>query len=196
VPAPKSQADLLTRLKGKKPQSSTHTIVLDQEPLEAAAEALDTVERLKLFPTTTKEELQAAQKAAQKATAATAEAQVTLTLHGLPRDVYEALQLMYPPTDEQKAEGREYDVLALMPALIAATVVADPDGPPAKVQVKDLEQFPAQPLPGRAFTPAQVSELLADWNMGETTSLWNAAIAVCERVRNPTLPFGSRPTRG
>jgi len=198
VKSRKSQPDLLTRLAGKKPQSDTYTVVLDPEPLAELDRARQALDRAELFrkPDQSNPAYDDALAAHEAAEAAAVDATVTLHLHGLPRDVYEALQLLHPPTEVQKKRDETYNVDTLMPAAIAATVVEDPDKP-VVVTVADLDSFHAGGvLPGRAFTTAQVTELIRPWNHGETVLLWNTAVAVCTKARNPSLPFGSRRTGG
>lgn len=188
--------DLLARLAGKKPVSAEYTIVLDPEPMQAVAEARQALERAKVLHdpgsgaiTEAEDDLAAAEAAAEGAFE-------TLVLHGLPRDVYEALQLLHPPTDEQKAQEQTYNVDTLMPALIAACIVEDGDVV-TPVSVGDLKLLSdGGTLPGRLFTTAEVAALIAPWNHAEVVTLWNRAVDCCTKARNPTLPFGSRPTRG
>ncbi len=167
------KAALLAKLKGKKPQTATYEVVLDPEPLAVLAEARRELDNAEAFD----RDVDAARAAVKKAEKAAADASVTLHLQAIPRHEYEALLLDHPPTDKQKADKQTYNVDTFMPALIAATVV-DPES--------------RLPLLDRA----DVETMLQDWNQAEVIGLWNQAVAVCTSVRNPTLPFGFRPTRG
>jgi hypothetical protein len=167
------KAAMLAKLKGKKPQSATYEVVLDPQPLQALADARSALDTAKVFD----RDVEQAQAAVEQAEAAAAEASATLHFQALPRHEYEALILEHPPTEKQKADNETYNVDTFMPALIAATVV-DPES--------------RLPL----FDRVDIEALLAEWNQGEVRAVWNTAVTVCTQVRNPTLPFGSRPTRG
>jgi hypothetical protein len=65
-------------------------------------------------------------EAAQRAAAADAKrkaAEVRIHLRALPPDVYDALQLQHPPTDEQEKRGMIWNPHTFFPALLAACSV-------------------------------------------------------------------------
>ena len=167
------KAALLAKLKGKKPQTATYDVVLDPEPLQQLADARRQLEHAEAFERGV-DEARAAVAAAEEAAA---DASVTLLFQAIPRAAYEALILEHPPTDAQKADKESYNLDTFMPALLAATVVDPESGTPL-------------------FSPAEVGQVIADWNQAEVAHVWNTAVNVCTQVRNPALPFGFRPTRG
>lgn len=167
------KAALLAKLKGKKPQSATYEVVLDPEPHQQLAEARATHDNAVAFD----KDVKATAAALAAAEQAAADASVVLHFQALPRAEYEALMLAHPPTAEQEEKKQTYNVDTFMPALIAATVV-DAESRLPLLDVTDVEG------------------LIADWNQAEVAHVWNTAVAVCTQVRNPTLPFAFRPTRG
>lgn len=188
----RSKADRLARLASKQPQRDRYDIVLDPEPVEALNQARGRLETADLFGRDVAE----AQAAVEAAEAAAADAVETLHLLGLSRSVYERLQTLFPPTEKQKADKETYDLDRFLPALIAATVVEDPEEA-RMLTVADLDGYDETTiLPGRLLSAAEVTETIAPWNQAEVGVLWNKAVGVCTQVRNPSLPFGSGRTRG
>jgi hypothetical protein len=188
-----AKAAMLAKLKAKKPQSATYDVVLDPEPLQALAEAHQALEQARLFDRDVPQET----KAVEKAERAAADAKLTLHFQALPRAPYEALLLAFPPTEEQEARKETYNQEAFEPVLAAATIVADATRQHL-VTLDDIKAFVEddKPLPGRLFNVSEVTDLLSGWSKPEQIAVWNTAVGVCTQVRNPTLPFGSRPTRG
>lgn len=198
MPPTLAKAQRLARLRGKAPVTDTYDVVLDPGPAQELHDARREVGRLELLTRDTldddprladaRERLQAAEQAAEQAVE-------TLHLVGLSRGVYEALQTLCPPTEDQAARKETYDVEAFLPALVSACIVEDPDNAPA-LTVGDLDGFDASTvLPGRLLSAKETDDLIEPWNQAEVGTLWNKALQVCTTTRGAALPFGSGRTR-
>lgn len=104
------------------------------------------------------------------AEAALAEHTVALRFRALPRDVFEALQTLHPPTKEQEGKGETYNVETFAPTLISACSV---DG----------------------MTESEAAELLKTWNQAEAAALFGTAITV-NTITRLDLGNGFGPTLG
>jgi hypothetical protein len=178
------KADLIARLKAKRPRRAVHEVILDVEVVEAHEAAVEELARAKMFATFAEStpEVAAARAQVDQLSSARAGAVAELHLLGLPRREYETLLLAHPPTEEQKARDEVYNLESFLPELLAATLVTGPTSTE------------------RLFTgdgaAAEVSGLIADWNQGEVQELWRAAVAVSTQARNPALPKGFARTLG
>lgn len=191
--AARTRAERLARMQAKRPQFDHYDIVLDPGPVQAAVAAQQAVERAQLIGS---DDLAVLKRDRDNARAAAEDAVERLHLLGLPRAVFEQLQVLHPPTEEQKAKKETYDLEAFLPALIAATVVENPDDAPV-LTLDDVDGYkPDVVLPGRLMSAAEVDALLKPWNQAEVGYLWGKALAVCTQARNPSLPFASGRTGG
>lgn len=96
-------------------QQATDRLTTAGEDTDPEVKAL-----LKKTADTTKQDLEAAQKAFDKAS-------VTLRFTALPRKDLEALQKQHPPTEQDESDGQDFAMETFAPALIAAASV---DGMP------------------------------------------------------------------
>lgn len=96
---------------------------------------------------------EAAEADAQAADEAFTAASEVIIFRQLPRPVYEALVKAHPPTEEQAAEGADWNSETFAPALVSASAV-DP------------------------MTVEDATELLGIWGSSDANDLYNAAFAV------------------
>jgi len=177
-----ARLSMYERLASKKPVTAYHDVVLDAEPLEKLREARSALQLRELV---TKDEdldtdpdVAAAREAVRAAEAAAEGASVRLHFRALPRAAYEALLLAHQRTDAKPSDDEPFDLHALLPALVAATIY-DP--------VTD-----EQPV----LTAEQVAGLFQTWNQGEVDAVWSQARNVCTTAPNPALPKGFAATGG
>ncbi len=101
------------------------------------------------------------------ARAASADSQATFTFEACSFAALEALQYQYPPDDQQKADGLQWDVERFAPALLALTCIE----------------------PGLSDNEAK--ELWTTWEAGLVNTLYRAAWDVCNA--NPVVRPLSNP---
>lgn len=103
-------------------------------------------------------ELKQAEKALEAARTAYDDASIVLTFRALPRPALEALFKAHPPTEEQEADGSEWNVDTFPPALITAASV---DG----------------------MTEQDAQSLLDTWSSADAGALFNAAMEAQQQQR-------------
>lgn len=157
-------------LKKKQPLERTVSIVLSDDAARSYEAASEALERARLLGQPTHEH----EESLAKARAALEAETVTMRFRSIGRKVYDALLLMHPATDEQKAEAAKdgtpelpYDIDTFAPALVAASCVE----PRLSIE--------------------QVRELWDEWNSAEVAPCWVAAMEVNTQRRVVDLGKGN-----
>lgn len=140
-------SEKMRRLRQRKAAERTLTVWLDDD---ARSELAAAEKAYAAFDDKTTTDAKRASKRLSAAQEAADEAQVRITLRGLPRAAYEELMAAHPPTDEQKEDGQVYNPDTFAPALISTCSV---DGMPLE-DAKELLRLLSQPETGLLFTTA------------------------------------------
>lgn len=159
----------MAKLRAKKPIEHPFALVVDdnvQTALQDAATALrEAHTRLNAGGEPTAEQVEtlradvdACEVRVAEARQALEDATVRLTFRALPRPAYEQLLAEHPPTDEEREQGRAYDVETFAPALISA-------------------------CSAEGMTVEEATELLETWNQAEAGGLFQAAVVVNQAAR-------------
>lgn len=117
------------------------------------------------------------------ARAAYDDATVEFFFRALPRDQYNALQALHPPSDDDRAKGKRVNDDTFGPAIVAACHVyrvpagADDDGKPVWDEYPGMDEDEAR-------------QYLTTWNQGDATTLYSSAVAVNEMSRIDLVALG------
>lgn len=179
---------LLERLQAKQPRRTWHDLVLDEQALIAVDKAEGELREHELYQRA--ERIPLAEAALVDARAAAEHAVERLHFLAVPREGYEWLLGACEPTDEQSKRGMTYDIDALLPLLIAASIV---DGPKAGAPLT-LDQvkagFDSGAFHDRPLTVDALNELIGEWTQGEVGNVWAKARDLATQAPRASLGNG------